>query len=130
MVSVLKYDDEFRLLQATYNYSWDFDSNHLHTVLLEPIPKPQFTPRATNCLSPYSPSTTPFVATTNEGRTICRSFNRSRGCSFTDCIYEHVCNRRVAWGGGGEACGQKHASFTHNSNIAHTQQPPRPAQPQ
>ena len=34
LVSVLKYDDEFRLLQATYNYPWSFDSNNLHTVLL------------------------------------------------------------------------------------------------
>ena len=37
--SVLKYDDEFRLLQATYGYPWSFDCNHLHTVILEPIPK-------------------------------------------------------------------------------------------
>ena len=40
-VSVLKYDDEFRLLQATYNYPWSFDSNHSHTVFLEPFPKGQ-----------------------------------------------------------------------------------------
>lgn len=37
-VSVLKYDGEFRLMEATYNYPWSFDFNHLHTVLLEPIP--------------------------------------------------------------------------------------------
>ena len=36
----------------------------------------------------------------------------------------------AAWRGGGEASGQKHASFTRNSNIAYTQQPARPAQPQ
>lgn len=39
-VSILKYDHEFCLLQATYNnYPWSFDSNHLHTVILEPIYK-------------------------------------------------------------------------------------------
>ena len=32
--SVLKYDDEFRLLQATYGYPRSFDCNHLHTVTL------------------------------------------------------------------------------------------------
>ena len=40
-VSVSKYDDEFRLLQARYNYPWSFDSNHLQTFLLEPFPKEQ-----------------------------------------------------------------------------------------
>ena len=35
--SVLKYDKEFRHLQATYNHPWSYDSPHLHTVLLEPI---------------------------------------------------------------------------------------------
>ena len=38
-VSVLKYDDEFCLLQATYYYPWNFESNHLHTGLLQHIPK-------------------------------------------------------------------------------------------
>ena len=40
-VSVSKYDDEFRLLQARYNYPWSFDSNHLQTFFLEPFPKEQ-----------------------------------------------------------------------------------------
>lgn len=35
--SVLQYDDEFRHIQAVYNYLWSFDSHHLHTVILEPI---------------------------------------------------------------------------------------------
>jgi len=35
--SVLKYDEEFRHLQATYNHPWSYDSPRLHTVLLEPI---------------------------------------------------------------------------------------------
>ena len=43
--SILKYDDEFRLLQAAYNYPWSFDSNHLHTVILEPIYKPAYASR-------------------------------------------------------------------------------------
>ena len=34
---MIKCDDEFRLLQATYNYPWIFDYNHLHSIILEPI---------------------------------------------------------------------------------------------
>lgn len=33
-VSVLRYDEEFLLLQAPFNYSWSFDSNHLHTEVM------------------------------------------------------------------------------------------------
>ena len=36
-VSVLRYDDEFCKIQAVYNYPWNYNSNHLHTVLLEPL---------------------------------------------------------------------------------------------
>lgn len=36
-VSVLKYDDEFLLVQATYNYPWSFGFNHLHSIILELI---------------------------------------------------------------------------------------------
>ena len=33
--SVLKYDEEFRNLQAIYGYPWSFDSNHLHETTLQ-----------------------------------------------------------------------------------------------
>ena len=33
--SVLRYDDEFRHLQSVYGFPWSYDSNHLHTVILE-----------------------------------------------------------------------------------------------
>ena len=115
-VSVLKYDDEFRLLRATYNYPWSFDSNHLHTVLLEPIPKSQPTIRPLN--RPGDRNTS-FVSTTNEGRTICRSFNSARGCNFSNCVYKHACNRRVT---GGKACGQNHPGYSHGSHTSQPQQ--------
>lgn len=119
-VSVLKYDDEFRVLQATYNYPWSFDSNHLHTVLLEPIPKTPLPPRTGHRINPANPNSQ-FIATTNEGRTICRNFNSSRGCSFTNCVFEHVCNRRAA---GGKACGLNHSGYSHNFQG---QQPAKPS---
>ena len=116
-VSVLKYDDEFRPLQATYNYPWSFDSNHLHTVIVEPMyTKPSATPRSSNRTP--NPSTQ-FVATTSEGPTICRNFNSSRGCSIHNCAYEHACNRRVS---GGKACSLNHSGFNHVTQSALQQQ--------
>ena len=47
--SILMYDNEFRKLQAIYKFSWSFDSTHLHTVLLQPIYKPN-PPTANNRL--------------------------------------------------------------------------------
>ena len=64
----MELDEEFRLLQATYNYPWSFDSNHLHMVLLEPIPTSQLTNRLLNRPGDHNIS---FVSTTNKGRTIC-----------------------------------------------------------
>ena len=77
--SVLKYDDEFRLLRATYGYPWSFDCNHLHTVLPEPIPK---TPTPTRSTSRASGTSTQFAVTTSERRTICRSYNSPRVAPF------------------------------------------------
>lgn len=48
-VSVLEYDDEFRHSQATYSYPWSFDSNHIHSIILEAIStKPSSTFRSSN----------------------------------------------------------------------------------
>ena len=38
-VSVLKYDNEYRQLQATYNFPWSYDSPHLHELVLVPRAK-------------------------------------------------------------------------------------------
>ena len=35
-VSILRFDDEFRQLQAFYQVPWTYDSNHLRTVYLGP----------------------------------------------------------------------------------------------
>ena len=34
--SVLTFDDDFRHLQALYNFPWLYDVHHLHTTLLKP----------------------------------------------------------------------------------------------
>ena len=102
LCSVLKYDDEFRHVQAVYNYPWSYDSNHLHTVLLEPLP-PKATPAR-------APPVTSFARYSGDGRTISIiNFNRPRGCTLYECHFAHVCNRKV----NGKACGQLHPSHTH-----------------
>ena len=40
-VSVLKFDDEYRQLQATYSLPWSYDSPHLHELILVPWAKPR-----------------------------------------------------------------------------------------
>ena len=73
---MIKCDDEFRLLQATYNYPWSFDYNHLHSIILEPIYQTLPTFRSSNCTPNPGPQLVPF---TSDGRTIFRNFNSSRG---------------------------------------------------
>lgn len=75
--SVLQYDDEFRHIQAVYNYPWSFDSHHLHRVTLEPLvlaPKPS--------LGKTSPVSSVFANYSSDGRVFCRNFNRLKGCTL------------------------------------------------
>ena len=109
--SVLKHDDEFRHLQATYNYPWSYDSPHLHTVLLEPISASS----QTKFLSPpKSNSNNGSVSTvsgnlTPEGKVLCRNYNRIKGCILRDCSFVHACNRKI----NGRACAQLHPFYNH-----------------
>lgn len=101
--SVLQYDDEFRHIQAVYNYPWSFDSHHLHTVTLEPL---------TITRKPSGGKPSLGVAPANfsaDGRVICRNFNRTKGCTLHECHFAHVCNRQI----NGRACGQVHPSHSH-----------------
>ena len=102
--SVLQYDDEFRHIQAVYNYPWSFDSHHFHTVTLEPLvlaPKPS--------LGKTSQVSSVFANYSSDGRVICRNFNRLKGCTLYECHFAHQCNRKV----NGKACRQSHPSHSH-----------------
>ena len=109
--SVIKYDDEFRHLQARYNYPWSYNSPHLHTVLLEPISASS----QTKSLSPTKSNSnngsvsTVFANLTPKGKVICRNYNRIKGCSLRDCIFVHACNRKI----NGRACAQSHPFYNH-----------------
>lgn len=107
--SILLYDNEFRKLQAIYNFPWSFDSTHLHTVMLQPIFK--FNP-----FTAKPPQSNPFTRAafanfTPEGRVICRNFNGPKGCSLQNCNFAHLCNRKVA----GKACALSHPGYAHKA---------------
>ena len=99
--SDLNYDVEFHHVLAVYNYPWSYNSNHLHTVLLETMP-----PKATRARAPHD---TGFARNSGDGRNICLNFNRPRDCTLYECHFPHVCNRKV----NGKACGQSYPSHTH-----------------
>ena len=101
--SVLQYDDEFRHIQAVYNYPWSFDSHHLHTVTLEPLTL------AKKYVGGKSSLGSGFANFSADGRVICRNFNRAKGCTLYECHFAHVCNRQV----NGRACGLAHPSYSH-----------------
>ena len=92
--SVLKFDDEFRQLQATYGFPWSHDSTHLHQITLVPKAKPKQNnstqPSAFN-RSFVGPNTAVYAA---DNKAICRKFN-STGCQNSSCTFAHVCNRKV-----------------------------------
>ena len=106
--SILTYDNEFRKLQAMYGHSWNFESNHLNTVLLTPITKTQPLKSQSNNTNKL------FSNVTSDSKIICRNFNSAKGCTFPACSFAHVCNRKIA----GKACGQSHAGHAHV--ITHT----------
>ncbi len=108
-VSVLKFDDEYRQLQATYSLPWSYDSPHLHELILVPRAKP----RASAAPQPSSgnPATPAFATYSGDGRIICRSFNQRNGCHPPSCSFAHVCNRKFQ----GKACGGAHSALHHFS---------------
>jgi len=114
--SILMYDDEFRKLQAIYHYPWDFDSHHLHTVLLTPIAKSLHTigvNKPTNTYNTNNNNRNQFANFTTDGRIICRNCNSTKGCTLHSCNFVHLCNRKVA----GKACGEPHAGHYHTNAV-------------
>ena len=105
--SVLKYDDEFRHIQAVYNYPWSFDSHYLNSVVLEPLST--FSGNRSVTSQSSQNTTMTFANVTTEGKVICRNFNRARGCTLFECNFAHVCHRKIE----GKACGQSHSSHSH-----------------
>ena len=104
--SVLKYDDEFRVLQHAYGYPWDRDDSHLHEIVL--LPKWAANPHSqgSGVYSSGSTHTAPLTFPQDDlGREICRNFNKLKGCTKADCKFSHVCNRKI----GNKACSKTHS---------------------
>lgn len=100
--SVLKYDDEYRYLQAAYSFRWGSDSQHFHTVLLTPLSTPS-RKQSTNHPLPRTMFTT-------DGIEVCRKFNSRDGCHFPECKYKHCCSK--------PNCQGSHPIFKHSSAPA------------
>ena len=123
--SILKYDDEFRVVQSVYGYAWSQDHYHLHEVILRPLPTaapsagaPSQQQRGSNgngngnsgSQRPFPSSL--FATHTSDGSEICRNFNAARGCTRGDsCHFKHVCNRKS----GNRPCEGGHRGCEHSA---------------
>ena len=111
-VSVLKFDDEYRQLQATYAFPWSYDSPHLHEVALVPKPLLPARPSSKPAGASNVPPSNSFLAShSSTGRPICRKFNTNQGCQRPTCSFLHLCNKKQ----NGKACEASHPSCRHPS---------------
>ena len=105
--SVLLYDREYRKLQASMNFRWGTDVQHLHTLCLQARDKPV----AQGMQGPKKPGTQrPGGGKGDKSRRdtpICRNFNSTRGCTHPNCSYKHEC---IVPG-----CGKAHTVMTHTT---------------
>ena len=110
-LKVLNYDNEYRLAQAKYGLPWTYDCNHMHTFWLSGSPI-QKTGTFSNKRYPRSYQNTDpsdLASVTDDGKTICRMFNRFRGCRLAECKFEQVCNcNRII---NGHACLYPHLGY-------------------
>ncbi len=84
--SVLKYDDEYRQLQAVYGFPWGDQVDHLSKVFLKEKPA-----------NPPTPS---------GGKQYCGLYNtEGKECHWKRCKYTHACS----------LCGKAHPRYQHNA---------------
>ena len=104
LVSVMLFDREYRKLQASLNFRWGTDVQHLSNIHLQAREKPV----AQGNQSRKGPL--PFKQNRSGPNKseiqVCRNFNSQKGCSFTDCKFKHIC---IIPG-----CKQGHSAIAHN----------------
>ena len=105
--SVLKFDDDFRHLQALYNFPWLYDAYHLHTTLLKPKNTSYSLAASEQKRKSQAQGQNRFANSAvaqyaRDGWPICRNFNRQRGCQKI----------------GGKACGLPHFNYQHDFSVA------------
>lgn len=89
---VIKYDHEFRKLQAEYGLSWNTDNIYLMQLFFKGKLKPEY-PSST---WQFPSSSTNIRARSNRfypnsDKIICKKFNGRNGCIVSQCKYAHVC---------------------------------------
>ena len=81
--SVVKYDTEYRKVQATSNFVWGADNAYFMQLFLrENSDRPYGKQDHTSQRSRVDPSS---------GREVCGRFNSQAGCQIRNCKYTHVC---------------------------------------
>ena len=130
--SILKYDDEFRVVQSVYGYAWSQDHYHLHEVILRPLPNSASGAGAASQQHRSSGNgggaqahqrsfSALFGSHTSDGSEICKNFNALKGCSRGDsCHFKHVCNRKT----NNRVCEGGHRGC-HHASLFQSQQPPQ-----
>ena len=104
LVSVMLYDREYRKLQASLNFRWGTDVQHLSNIHLQARDKPA----AQGNQQKKAPA--PFKPVRHgQGKQeiISRNYNSQKGCSFVECKFKHVC---IIPG-----CKQNHSALNHTS---------------
>ena len=105
--SVLLYDREYRKLQASMNFRWGTDVQHLHTLCLQARDKPVIhgtqNSKKPSMQKPGGNRSERFKRDTP----ICRNFNSTKGCNHPNCNYKHEC---IVPG-----CGKNHTVMTHTT---------------
>jgi hypothetical protein len=119
--SVLHYNDEYRSLQARYNFPWGTDSQHLATLHFTPRHKStqEFNSRhKTQVGGNYKGGNNDGYGKFGNTPPICQKFNTQRGCDLTHCNYQHICSI--------PSCKGRHPSYVHGGDQS-SPQPPNPA---
>ena len=110
LASVYYYDREYRRLQATHKFRWGTAIGHLAPSYLRLRPATQVggaRPR-TNQRPDGPPQRAPFMSRSSEGRTICKNYNSTQGCTFKGCRFDHACSI--------PGCGRGHPRCSHGES--------------
>ena len=111
-VSVLQYENEFRMLQHTYGHSCSIDSSHIHKVML--IPHWAVEDKTQFFSSNLTTDLADFASYTAAGSEICRNVKHPKGCQKATSQFAHVCNCCV----GSQACCKAHTQHSHFVSIS------------
>ena len=103
LISVLLYDREYRKLQASLNFRWGTDVQHLSNIHLQVRERPAAQNSQQKKTFPFKPVRNGQVKTDTP---VCRNFNSQKGCSFLDCKFKHIC---IIPG-----CKQAHSALNHS----------------